>query len=111
MKRMSCRVPPRGWSCSRSIDHAGPCAAGRDAKLPLWFMIMCWILGACGQGAVSPPAQVGEISQGVHMIADEQCLSDGSSVPSGWQTVPARSTMCSDLKDFGHVDADRYVQM
>jgi len=29
-----CKVPPKGWLCTRQPGHEGPCAAYRNVRMP-----------------------------------------------------------------------------
>jgi hypothetical protein len=40
---MTCEVPPKGWYCTRTAGHAGPCAAVPVRRRRVWPF---WVLGA-----------------------------------------------------------------
>lgn len=33
-----CKVPPKGWLCTRQPGHEGPCAAYRNVRMPHPFL-------------------------------------------------------------------------
>jgi len=33
-----CKVPPKGWLCTRQSGHEGPCAAYRNVRMPHPFL-------------------------------------------------------------------------
>lgn len=33
-----CKVPPKGWLCTRQAGHGGPCAAYRNVMMPHPFL-------------------------------------------------------------------------
>ena len=41
---MTCNLPPKGWYCTRSIGHAGPCAAHKRKRLISNIMLERYIL-------------------------------------------------------------------